>query len=283
MRITLYLMALGILFTQKTIAQIIIPVDPKMQVETSLNGQVAIEGYSGPIGQIVPPPTNPGSIGVLGIGFSGVKGEAKADAGHGVWGLTKKDYGHGVFGEASGVGADGVQGTASGTGGWGVYGRATGEGEWGGYFSGGKGLLARPRLGVENFDPQHPIHVGTASNNGNGAHVTNGGIWTNGSSRSFKDRFQKIDAQEILVKLSELEISKWTYKNSAEGLHIGPMAEDFYQSFGLGHDERYISTTDADGIALAAIQALYLRLLELEAKNHHLQTKLHRVLSKKLK
>jgi hypothetical protein len=35
------------------------------------------------------------------------------------------------------------------------------------------------------------------------------------------------------------------------------MAQDFYAAFGLGEDERYISKSDADGVALAAIQGLY--------------------------
>jgi hypothetical protein len=39
--------------------------------------------------------------------------------------------------------------------------------------------------------------------------------------------------------------------------HIGPVAQDFHATFGLGHDERYIGTIDADGVALAAIQGLH--------------------------
>ena len=38
---------------------------------------------------------------------------------------------------------------------------------------------------------------------------------------------------------------------------MGPTAQDFYAAFGLGEDERHISTVDADGVALAAIQGLY--------------------------
>jgi hypothetical protein len=34
------------------------------------------------------------------------------------------------------------------------------------------------------------------------------------------------------------------------------MAQDFYAAFQLGEDERYISSVDADGVALASIQAL---------------------------
>ncbi|MFV1981316.1 MAG: hypothetical protein ACC655_09205, partial [Rhodothermia bacterium] len=47
------------------------------------------------------------------------------------------------------------------------------------------------------------------------------------------------------------------YKGGSGTDHIGPMAEDFFESFGLGGDERYIGTVDADGVALAAIQGLY--------------------------
>ncbi len=38
--------------------------------------------------------------------------------------------------------------------------------------------------------------------------------------------------------------------------HLGPTAEDFYAAFGLGSDAG-IGTVDADGVALATIQALY--------------------------
>jgi hypothetical protein len=185
----------------------------------------------------------------------------------------------GVHGEASGSAGNGVYGEASGIDGWGVYGRATGSGEWGGYFSGGKGLLARPRLGVENFDPQYPIHVGTTTSNGNGAHVTNGGTWVNGSSRTFKTNFQSFDNQMFLEKLSKIDISLWHYIDSDEGQHISPIAEDFYEAFSLGNDKKYISTTDADGVALACIQALHQRILALEKINVE-QTEMIRQLSK---
>jgi hypothetical protein len=43
------------------------------------------------------------------------------------------------------------------------------------------------------------------------------------------------------------------------------MAQDFYAAFGLGEDERYISKSDADGVALAAIQGLYQVVQEKDA------------------
>lgn len=48
--------------------------------------------------------------------------------------------------------------------------------------------------------------------------------------------------------------------------HIRPVAQDFYAAFGVGEDPRRISTVDADGVALAAIQALYRMSQALEAR-----------------
>jgi hypothetical protein len=44
------------------------------------------------------------------------------------------------------------------------------------------------------------------------------------------------------------------------------MAQDFYAAFGVGEDETHISTVDADGVALAAIQGLYQSLQEKDAR-----------------
>ena len=45
------------------------------------------------------------------------------------------------------------------------------------------------------------------------------------------------------------------------------MAQDFYSLFGLGKDNKSISTIDASGIALAAIQELYKKSEEVERLN----------------
>ena len=53
-----------------------------------------------------------------------------------------------------------------------------------------------------------------------------------------------------------MDISEWRYKDDPQSKHIGPMAQDFYQAFELGHTDKGISTLDSSGVALAAIQAL---------------------------
>lgn len=111
--------------------------------------------------------------------------------------------------------------------------------------------------------PSHPIHVGDSSisGSGNGAHLTSGGVWTNGSSRAFKHAFTAIDPAAVLDALLQLPLSRWRYRDEDTGIeHLGPMAEDFHAAFGLGGDPRYIGTVDADGVALAAIQGLNAKL-----------------------
>jgi len=113
-------------------------------------------------------------------------------------------------------------------------------------------------VGINRNNPFHPLHVGNNPSNGNGAHVTNGGMWTNGSDRNSKQGFEHIDKQDVLRKVAELSVTRWQYNGEAEEVrHIGPVAQDFYAAFGTGADDRFIGTIDADGVALAAIQGLY--------------------------
>jgi len=53
--------------------------------------------------------------------------------------------------------------------------------------------------------------------------------------------------------------------------HIGPTAQDFREAFGLGEDERHISTVDGQGIALAAVQELYREVSQKDAEIANLQ------------
>jgi len=99
---------------------------------------------------------------------------------------------------------------------------------------------------------------------GGAATLSNGGAWTNASSRTFKEGFAAIDPADVLERVLALGISRWSYIGSGEGEHVGPMAEDFHAAFGLGHSEKQIATVDADGVALAAIQGLNAKL---EAEN----------------
>ncbi|NKI35444.1 hypothetical protein HFP89_09715 [Wenzhouxiangella sp. XN79A] len=99
-------------------------------------------------------------------------------------------------------------------------------------------------------------------NTSTGAYLSSGGTWTNSSGRAFKADFRPVDVLGVLDRVMQLDLSTWTYKDAPEGRHMGPVAEEFHALFGLGNDAESISTVDASGVALAAIQGLNRRLDE---------------------
>jgi hypothetical protein len=90
-----------------------------------------------------------------------------------------------------------------------------------------------------------------------GLATCDGTNWVNASDKNAKENFQKVDGEELLEKISDLEITKWNYKGDKDAEHIGPTAQDFKRTFGVGADDKSISTIDPSGIALAAIKELY--------------------------
>ena len=115
------------------------------------------------------------------------------------------------------------------------------------------GVYIEGSLGIGVSPPTGDRLIDTAS----GAHLT-AGVWTNSSDRDRKEAFAPVDAEAVLAKLAALPLTTWRYKGeSASVRHLGPMAQDFRAAFGLGYDEKSIATIDADGVALAALQALH--------------------------
>lgn len=94
--------------------------------------------------------------------------------------------------------------------------------------------------------------------------ASGGGSWIANSDVNMKEHFRDLDGEDVLTKLARMPIREWSYKAQGEAhRHAGPTAQDFRAAFGLGDDPLGINTTDADGIALRAIQALEVRSREL--------------------
>jgi hypothetical protein len=108
----------------------------------------------------------------------------------------------------------------------------------------------------------------TAKNYTTGCHIVPaGGTWSCSSSRDVKRDFVGVNAREVLRKVVSLPMSSWRFMNEpAATRHMGPMAQDFRAAFGLGEDDKHISTVDADGIAFAAIQGLHQLVQQKDAK-----------------
>ncbi len=108
-----------------------------------------------------------------------------------------------------------------------------------------------------------------------GALLTSGGTWTNASDANLKENFTAVDGEELLAKIEQLLITEWNYKVEGQSIkHIGPTAQDFSSVFGLGVNDKTISTIDPSGIALAAIKELARQNRELAASNDELRNEL---------
>lgn len=114
------------------------------------------------------------------------------------------------------------------------------------------------------------VYFYASPNGDNGGHCilpANGTGWSCSSDVNLKENFASVDPQTILDQLAGMQITRWNVKDQDASIqHIGPAAQDFFAAFGLGDDERLISTTDAQGVALAAIQGLYQINREQQAK-----------------
>jgi hypothetical protein len=116
-----------------------------------------------------------------------------------------------------------------------------------------------------------------------GASLAAGGnAWSPMSDRNVKENFRAVDARSILEKVIALPVTEWNLISQPEEIrHLGPMAQDFKAAFGVGESDRHISTSDADGVALAAIQGLNQKLTEelkrRDAENAELKARLEKL------
>ena len=95
------------------------------------------------------------------------------------------------------------------------------------------------------------------------------------SDHALKREFAAVEADAILERVGALPITTWSYRSEDPSVrHLGPMAQDFKASFGLGSTDTAIFPIDADGVALTSIQALARRLAAAEAENEELRESL---------
>ena len=90
------------------------------------------------------------------------------------------------------------------------------------------------------------------------------------SDRARKEGVTPVDGDAILAELATIPIAEWSYRGERSVRHVGPMAQDFRAAFGLGESDKTIHPIDESGITMAAVQALYRRMGDLERQNRAL-------------
>jgi len=136
-------------------------------------------------------------------------------------------------------------------------------------------------VGIGTQNPAAKLHVV-------GSGIIEGDV-AFGSSRTIKHEIEPVDGEQILAELRELSVYSWKYNDDPDQAdHVGPMAEDVHETFGLGRDGHHLSPADSAGLALAAVrgldrktdrelEALRARNRELAAQNEELLRRLARI------
>jgi hypothetical protein len=99
--------------------------------------------------------------------------------------------------------------------------------------------------------------------------------WQCTSDRDAKENFSPVDGKAILKGVAAMPISTWNFKGAdPTSRALGPTAQDFYEAFRLGTDDKSIATSNLASVALAAIQGLHQVVLEKDAVLHSLERQL---------
>ena len=102
-----------------------------------------------------------------------------------------------------------------------------------------------------------------------------GNVCVTNSDRDLKANVASIDPADMLARVAALPIATWNYSSDDPAIrHIGPMAQDFAATFGVGADDRHIHPIDGQGVALAAIQGLAAEVDRLREENARLAARL---------
>ncbi|MCP4219403.1 MAG: hypothetical protein GY765_32510 [bacterium] len=104
-------------------------------------------------------------------------------------------------------------------------------------------------VGIGDLAPSYPLDMGNA----NGAHVTTGGAWTNGSSRTFKENIEDLSSNEAIATLQALEPVKFNYKNEKDELYVGFIAEDVPEMVAQ-KDRKSMSSMDVVAVLTKVVQ-----------------------------
>ncbi len=100
---------------------------------------------------------------------------------------------------------------------------------------------------------------------GSGAHVTSGGVWTDASSRDYKENIRNLTIEEAKEALDVLRPTKFNYKLDKEEEYIGFIAEDVPELV-ASKDRKGLSPMDIVAVLTKVVQTQQKKIEELETR-----------------
>jgi hypothetical protein len=112
-------------------------------------------------------------------------------------------------------------------------------------------IIGNGNVGIGTQTPSNPLQMAS------GAHVTAGGVWTDASSREYKDKIEALATEEALDTLKGLNPVKFAYKKDMTEKHVGFVAEDVPD---------LIATKDRKGLSPMDIVAVLTKVVQEQQK-----------------
>jgi len=124
---------------------------------------------------------------------------------------------------------------------------------YGGFLNIGEAMriMSTGDVGIGTASPTNPLEMGS------GAHVTAGGVWTDASSRDYKEDITALELREAMKTLQGLEPVKYKYRGTEDERHVGFIAEDVPD---------LVATKDRKGLSPMDIVAVLAKVVQQQQK-----------------
>lgn len=109
-------------------------------------------------------------------------------------------------------------------------------------------IRAQGGVGIGTNRPRFPLEMAS------GAHVTAGGVWTNASSRAYKENIADLGESEALAVLKQLNPVKYNYRTEQDEDYLGFIAEDVPELVAT-QDRKSLSPMDIVALLTKVVQA----------------------------
>jgi len=122
-------------------------------------------------------------------------------------------------------------------------------------------------IGIGQRSPSHPLQMAS------GAYCTTGGVWTNASSKEYKQDIKELTRDEAMETLNGLSPVKFAYKSDADEKHVGFIAEDVPDLVAT-KDKKGTSSMDVVAVLTKVVQEQQKTIAELSQKMAELEKEL---------
>ena len=102
-------------------------------------------------------------------------------------------------------------------------------------------------VGIGNMAPMYPLHMGS------GAYVSQGGVWTNASSRTLKENIFDLSLDDAISALKKIKPVTFNYKNQKDEQYAGFIAEDVPDLVAM-NDRKSLSSMDIVAVLTKVLQ-----------------------------